>query len=489
MRHHIIQNVRLYRRVARQVFQNFLLLLIAGGVMTQAACAQKSYKDLVFPPLHFTPPHVERQTLDNGMQLFFVEDHELPVISMYALIRTGEIYEPVEKLGVAALTSEVMRTGGTSSRSSDEVNEMLEFLASSVEVDIDDESGSAELWTLTRNFDTSLDIFADILRHPVFEQDKVDLALNQFLEMIRRRNDSPQDIRSREFMRVIYGKMHPLARIPQVTTIHAITRDDLIAFYRTYFHPNNIMLAVTGDFDSEAMLAKLNTVFGDWPAQEIAFPPVAEAQYEFSPAVYLIQKDVEQTNLALGHLGIKADNPDYPAVRVLDLILGSGGFSSRLLQKVRTERGLAYSVGSYLGAGTRDRGVFLIYCGTKNDTVQEAIQVILDEVTAFLETGVSDLELEAAKNQYLNSYVFKIATVDDIVRRKMFYDYVGYPADFLETFRESVMNVTKADVLRVAQTYLHPKQMKILAVGNREAIHDALSHFGEVQEFELDPVE
>ncbi len=472
-----------------QIWSKVLLLVCVSSLVLQSISAQETYKDLEFPPLQFTPPFVERHTLENGMQLFLVEDHELPVVSMYALIRTGKIYEPEDKLGVAELTAEVMRTGGTDSRSAGEINETLEFLASSVEVDVDGESASAGLWTLTRNLDTSLDVFADILRQPAFEQEKVDLAIGQSLEILRRRNDSPQSIRGREFLRIVYGKMHPLARIPQVETVSAITRDDLIAFYRTYFHPNNIMLAVTGDFETQEMLQKLEAVFGDWPSQEIDFPDVEEVVPEYSPSVHLIHKEVEQTNFALGHIGIKADNPDYPAIRVLDLMLGSGGFSSRLFQKVRTERGLAYSVGSYLGAGTRDYGAFMIYSGTRNDSVQEAIQVILDEVNAFIETEVSDRELEAAKNQYINSYVFKIATVDDIVRRKMFYEYVGYPPDFLETFRERVMNVTKADVLRVAQTYLKPDQMKILAVGNREAIQEALSPFGEVQEFELDPVE
>ena len=464
-------------------------VLLVFFINAGTSCAQQTYQDLVFPPLQFTPPQVERHTLENGMKLFFVQDHELPVISIYALIRTGDIYEPVDKLGLAAMTSEVMRTGGTITRRPDEINEILEFLAASVEVDIDDETGSIELWTLKKNLDTSLEVFADILRNPAFEQSKVDLAIQQMLEIIRRRNDSPQRIRSREFMRVLYGMRHPLARIPQIDTISNINREAMVAFHQHYFHPNNIMLAVTGDFESEEMLQKLNAVFGNWTPAEIEFPDVETVNYGFSPAVFLIDKEVEQTNIAIGHLGIKADNPDYPAVRILDLILGSGGFSSRLFQKVRTERGLAYSVGSYLGAGTRDYGAFLVFSATRNDSVAETIQVILEEIKILTETEVSDRELKAAKNQYLNSYVFKFATVNDIIRRKMYYEYIGYPPDFLETFRENVMKVTKADVLRVAQTYLHPDDIKILTVGKGEEIEEALRAFGQVQEFTLEPVE
>ncbi len=458
-------------------------------VLVSVSFAQQTYQDLEFPPLEFSPPHIERYTLENGMTLFFVQDHELPVISIYALIKTGEIYEPEDKIGLGVITSEVMRTGGTATRSSDEINETLEFLAASVEVDIAEENGSVELWTLKKNFDTSLEVFVDILRNPVFDQAKVDLAKSQMLEMIRRRNDSPPQIRGREFMRALYGKMHPLARIPQVETIMKISREDLIAFHQQYFQPNNMMLAVTGDFESEEMLHTLTRVFQDWQPREVTFPEVETVDYNLKRQVYLIHKEVEQTNLAVGHLGIKADNPDYPAIRVLDLILGAGGFSSRLFQTVRTERGLTYSIGSSLGAGIREYGAFLIYCSTRNDAVGEALTVILQEVNRFREQEVRAEELEAAKNQYLNSFVFRFATVDDVIRRKMFYEYVGYPSDYLETFRDDVMKVTTEDVLRVANTYLHPDQMVILAVGNREDIQEALSDFSHVREIVLEPVE
>jgi len=472
--------------------KKFFLVCVTLGLIFSilgVSSAQETYKDLVFPPLVFTPSRVEQHTLDNGMRIFFVEDHELPVISMYAIVKTGGIYEPEDKIGLATITSEVMRTGGTTRRSADEINETLEYLAASVEVDIGEELGSVELWTLKKNVDTSLKIFADVIINPTFDQAKVDLAKNQMFELIRRRNDSTESIRSREFMRVVYGRKHPLARIPQIDTINAIARDDLVAFHQRYFHPNNVMLAVTGDFDTAEMLAKLNTTFQDWKSMEITFPDVNTVAYEFRPSVNLIHKDVEQANLAIGHLGIKADNPDYPAVRVLDLILGAGGFSSRLFQTIRNEMGLTYSVGSYLGAGTRDYSVFLIFCGTRNDAVHEAITVILDEIKQLTETEVREEEVQAAKNQYINSFMFKFATVNDIVRRKMFYEYIGYPPDFLETFRDSVMNVTKADVLRVARHYLHPDKMIILAVGNAEEIKEPLSTFGPVHEITLDRVE
>ncbi len=464
-------------------------LCLGWGIWLTGAGAQQSYRDLTFPELTFTQPDIEQQTLDNGMRLFLVEDHELPIIKLYALMKVGSIYEPEDRIGLATIVSEVMRSGGTAAYSADDINETLEFLASEIEVDIRQELGTVEAWTLAKNFDATLAIFAELLRSPVFHEEKVELAKAQILEMIRRRNDEANEIVSREFLRLVYGPMHPLARIPQPATIQAITQEDIVAFHNAYVHPNSVTLAVTGDFESAEMVAKLQAAFGDWPPQDINYPDVQRATFDLRASVNLVPKDVEQTTLMLGHLGIRAENADYAAVTILDLIFGSGSFSSRLYQHVRNDLGLAYSVGSRLGAGMRDYGAFMIYCATGNESVTEAIQAIMAEIRDLRDHEVSAEELDAAKNQYLNSFVFKFETVDDIVRRHMLYDYFGYPSDFLTTFRERVMNVTVADIQHAAQTYLHPDGMTILAVGAADGIRPALTNFGDVQELSLDPVE
>ncbi len=473
----------------RMQFWVCVCLCFVCGLWASDARAQQSYRDLTFPELTFTLPDIEQRTLDNGMRVFLVENHELPVIRLYALVKVGSVYEPEDKIGLASLVSEVMRSGGTASRSADDVNETLEFLASEVEVDIQKELGTIEAWTLTKNFETTLDIFSDVLRHPAFDTDKVELAKAQMLEMIRRRNDEPNEIVSREFLRLIYGAAHPLARIPQPTTIQAITRDDLVRFHQTFFHPNTIMLAVTGDFTAVDMVAKLQSAFGDWMPEAVNVPEVTPVTVNLRASVHLVPKDVEQTTLMLGHLGITSDNADYAAVTVLDLILGSGGFSSRLYQHVRNDLGLAYSVGSRLGAGMRDYGAFMLYCATGNEHVGEAIRAMMSEIRDLREHEVSAEELHAAKNQYLNSFVFKFETVDDIVRRRILYEYFEYPPDFLDTFRDRVLTVTAADIQRAAQTYLHPDSLTVLAVGNADSVRPVLTEFGDVQELVLDPVE
>jgi zinc protease len=466
-----------------------LCVLFSLGFLAAEVGAQHAYQDLTFPEFTFALPDIIEHTLDNGLRLFLVEDSELPVIRLYALISAGGIYEPADQVGLAALAAEVMRTGGTAAYSADDIDETLEFLASRVEVDLRQEYGVATAWTLTKNFDATLDVFADLLRRPAFAEDKLELAKARALETIRRRNDYPADIAGRELLRLIYGPTHPLARIPQPADIRAITRDDVISFYHAWFHPNAIMLGVTGDFNAADMLAALEAAFGDWPRSDARLPTPALPDVEALAAVNLIAKDVEQTTLMLGHRGIRADHPDYAAVTVLDLMLGSGGFSSRLYRRVRSELGLAYAVGSQLGAGMRADGAFMLYCAASNERVGEALRAILAEIHDLRDREVSHAELEAARNQYLNSFVFRFEHLEEVVRRQMLYAYFDYPADFLITFRERVAHVTAADVQRAARAHLRPDDLTILAVGAADAIRPALTAFGEIRELELDPVD
>lgn len=458
---------------------SILLGIIILAFVTYVTQAQ-TYKDLKFKPLEFKPPTVDRVELPNGMILFLAEDHELPVVNISATIRVGSIYEPADKIGLANLTGIVMRSGGTQNRTADEINEELEFMASTVETSIGEESGSASLFTLKKNLDKSLEIFADILMNPIFDKDKFELARARALEAIRRRDDSPQEIAQREFGKLIYGKMHPLARTSEIETIKAITREDLIAFHQEYFHPNTIMLGITGDFDKAEIIEKIEKVFAGWEQVEVLYPEVQTADTSIKNSVSLFDKDINQTNLVIGHLGTKITNPDYPAIRIMDEILGGGGFTSRLYKRVRNDEGLAYGIWSYFEAGLRDYGIFRIVLQTKTESTQAAINSVIEEIKRLTQTEISDEELQVAKDQYINSFVFRFDSRQKIVQRNMLYEYHGLPPDFLEAFRDKLLKVTKEDVFRVAQQYLHPDNLIILAVGNQDKIEEDLSSLGPV---------
>ena len=460
--------------------------LLVMLITVQVAIGQKHYKDIKYPAPHeLKIPKVERVVLDNGMILYLVEDHELPLINLSARIGVGSIYEPADKIGLASITGAVMRTGGTTSMSGDEIDELLESIAASVETQIGLTSGSASMSVLKEDLDTGLSVLHDILLHPAFPQDKIDLRKVEERSFISRRNDDVNGIAFREFSKLIYGAQSVFARHPEYATIDAITREDLIAFHQKYFHPNNVMLGVWGDFKTKDMVKKLRTRFADWKKGDFQRPPTPPVPYNFDYSVNFIRKeDVNQSTILLGHLGGRLDNPDYFALRVMNEIL-SGGFASRLFSRVRSDQGLAYAVFGQYGANFDYPGQFYAGCMTKSQTTVEAIKSLLHEIELLKQEEVTDKELALAKESYLNSFVFNFDTKSEVVNRLMTYEYYGYPKDFLQQTKANIEKVTKAEVLRVAQKYLQPDKVRILVVGNDKDFDEPLSVLGAVHDIDI----
>ena len=459
-----------------------LILLIAATGEAQ----NKPHEGLVYPPLNQPqPPVPDRFELDNGMIVYLLEDHELPIIDISVRIRTGSLYEPADKVGLAAITGAVMRTGGTTSKTGDELDEILENLAASVETSIGDDSGSASVSVLKEDLDTGLSILADILMNPAFREDKIELEKVQHRSGISRRNDNPGAITRREFSKLIYGADSPYARTTEYDTINSITRDDLVAFYQKFFRPNNIILGVLGDFDSETMLAKIQEAFKGWESAEIELPEKPKVPETYGKRIALVNKDdVNQTNIRMGHIGWLRKNEDYPALVVMSQILGIG-FSSRLINSIRVEKGLAYSVGNNYGAGYDVPGVFFIACGTKSEATVTAIEAILVEVEKMRAEEVTDEELKQAIDGFMNSSVFDYDTKGEILSRALRYEYHDYPQDFVEQLMAGIREVTKADVKRVAVEYLHPHKFTLIAVGKASDFDKPLSTLGDVTEVDI----
>ncbi len=443
-------------------------------------------RTLEFEPLEFELPEVERVVLGNGLVVYLMEDHTLPLVKVYSHTDTGEIYEPADKAGLAALTGDVMRTGGTTTMTPDEVNETLEFVAAQVEVDISRERGVATLDVLTKDLDTGLGIFADVVRRPRFDEAKIALRKSELAEEFLRENDDPQEMLFREFRELLYGD-HPYARrvIGYPETVARITRDDLVAFHARFFHPNNTIMGVSGDFERDEMLAKLEAAFGDWPKAELDIPEPPPIPTDFARSLSFVDKDLPQSNIILGHLGIDRLDPDYYAAYVLNDILGGGGFGSRLMEQVRTKAGLAYSVGSYFLA-PRYTGIFFAYCFTRTEMTEQAIVMILDELERVTREEVSDEEFARAKRAIENQFVFRFRSAQWIVEQKVEIEAMGLPGDYLERYLDIIRGVTKADLVRVAKRLIHPDRATILVVGKPEAIDGFPEGFGEFEPVELE---
>jgi zinc protease len=446
-------------------------------------------RQMTFKPVEFTPPEPDRVVLENGMVVYLLEDHELPLISMTATMRTGSWLDPAERIGLASLTGSVMRTGGGGGLSAERVDEELEQFAGDVGISIGRQSGSASLDVLSKDLKRGLQILAGLIRTPAFEPARVELAKLQAIEGIRRRQDNPGSIVGREFVKLLFGADHPTARESSIESITRVTRDDLVAFHRKTIYPNGLMLGVTGDFDKSAMLALLREVFGDWEKGEVPVLTIADVPQSpmAKPVVRFVNKETSQTHLRVGHLSIKEQDPDYVALAIANDILGGSSFRSRLFNDVRTKRGLAYSVGSRLNSGVHDQGVWLMRAETKLPSTEEVITRFVANMERMRTELVTDRELAEAKEAYVNSFVFSFASPSVIVGRLMELEYDGLPKDFLQQLRARVIALTKDEILAASKKHFHPDRLTIVAVGAGEALPKLLSGFGEVKEIKLAP--
>ena len=463
-----------------------LLAIVPALLFAQKSAAPPSYKDLKFPPLgKIEIPNVERFTLPNGMKVYLLEDHEVPVISGFALVRTGNLFDPPDKIGLAAMTGMVMRTGGTKKNTGDEIDEKLENIAASVETGIGESSGRASFFTLKENTDEVLAVFKDVLTSPEFRAEKLDLAKTQMRSSISRRNDDPHGIAEREFDQILYGRDNPYGWREEYEHVNRIQRDDLVDFYKRYFFPANILLAVHGDFSTPAMKAKLENLFADWTYRQQPPPEFPKVIAKPAPGIYIAAKDdVTQTFFSIGHLGGLLKDKDYPALEVMADILG-GGFPSRLFQRVRTKLGYAYSVSAAWAANYAHPGTFEISGSTKSLSTPETMVAIREEIDRIRASEVSDQELKTAKETVENGFVFNFDTRNKTLSRMMTYEYYGYPKDFIFAYQKGVASVTKADILRVAKEYLRPQDLAIVAVGNPKDFSKPLDTLGKTTPIDL----
>jgi predicted Zn-dependent peptidase len=346
-------------------------------------------------------------------------------------------------------------------------------------------NGTASMNVLKEDFEKLIPVCVEVLTNPAFADEKIELAKTQTKSSISRRNDDVQQIGTREFQRLIYGTDSRYGRNTEYETVNNISREDLVSFHDEHFTAENMMVGVVGDFDSDEMKEKLEETFGQLPAGDETTLEFPKVDYEPQSSINFINKpDVNQSFVMLGHIGGMRDNPDYAKVQVMNQVL-SGGFSGRLLQEVRTEKGLAYSAFGQYEMSSFYPGTFYAGVMTKSSTTAEAIDAVITEIERLRNEPITQKELQDTKDQILNSSVFEYDSYEEVLSQQMSYDYRGLPSDAFEQYIEGVKGTTVDDVQRVAKEYLKPDQLEILAVGNEEEIGDQLKKYGDVNEIDI----
>ena len=424
-----------------------------------------------FEALEYTPPRAAdfRRMLSDGTIVYVAESHEFPLINVSVTFKGGDSLDPAATPGLASMMARMVREGGAGDMNPATFDEKLDFLATEMSVSSGNTFTTARMNSLSDNFDESLKLFVTMLRKPAFDKQRLEVVKARLLESLKQRNDNASSILAREWKAMLYGRKHFEASQPTALSVEEISREQLQKIHAQIIHPGNMIVAVSGDFAVEEMLEKLAKAFDGWERGTVA-PDPKMPEAVLVPGLYHVQKEIPQGKVVLGKRGIVRDDPDAIPLLLLNEILGAGGFTSRLMQKVRSNEGLAYSVRSILSQRVNYPGAFQATFESKNQTVALATKIVLGEIALIRHQPVTDEEIEVAKQGLIETFPRQFESKPTTLQVFVNDEWTNRPKDYWRTFREKVKTVTKDDLLRVAQKYLDPSQMAILVVGDWEAI-------------------
>lgn len=456
-------------------FRTHTIVLAAAAALLGSAAWAGDLPDrpekLTFKPLDFKPPKATdyRRTLSDGTVVYMAPSKEFPLITLNLTFKGGAFMDPADTPGLTSAMAALMRSGGTSTIKPAEFDEQLDFLATNAGVNAGSETITASLSTLKSNLDPSLKLFFDMLRNPGFDQARLDVMKGQAVEGMKQRNDDAGAILGREWRALMYGDDHFESRQPTKDSWDKVNVERLKAQHDRLIHPGNVVISVTGDFDPKEMMAKLESYLKDWPKGEaVPNPPAPTAR--FTPGVYHVAKDIPQGKVRVGRRSIMRDDPDYYAAEIMNEVLGGGGFTSRLVKSIRSNEGLAYSVGSQFGAGVYYPTVFGAAFESKSPTVALAIKLMNDEFERMKAAPVTDEELEVAKKAAIEAFPQTFASRDAMLGIFVSDEWTKRDPSYWQNYRDNISKVSAADVQRVAKKYLNMNDMAIIVVGNWDDI-------------------
>lgn len=430
----------------------FILLLLHSATFPTAQAAD-------ITPVRFVMP--------NGLTVLVQEQHALPIVQIHALIKAGAAQDPPDKPGLANLVANLLDEG-TATRSSHQIAEQIEFVGGALQAKAGEDFTTAFARVLKKDVELGFDLLADILLHPAFADQEVERVRSLVLGEMQSEKDDPGQVASKAFKQIVFPN-HPY-RWPVTGTeesLPKIKRADLVQFYNREYLPNQTILTVVGDVTVEQVRVQIAKRFTAWKRAENGSRLLPTPHPLEKPVVRLIEKDLTQATILMGHVGISRTNPDYYAVTVMNYILGAGGFSSRLMDSIRDNQGLAYHVGSHFEANLMP-GPFIVSLQTRNEAANQAITGVVTELNRIRDAPVTDQELSEAKAYLIGSFPLRVDTTSKLAEVLALVELYGLGLDYFNRYPKLIEQVTKDDVLRAAKQYLNPGRYALVVVANQQ---------------------
>jgi len=461
-----------------------LALFVLGNV--GYAAKVKPIDQLKYPGLHeFKLPDIEKAQTENGIKLRLIKTEKLPVINLTIFIKGGDVYDPSAKLGLAGITAQLLRIGGTRELKGDEVDLFLDSNGISININSQNDFYSISLDCLDEKLDQAVSILAKILMEPAFADEKLEELKTQAASGISRRNDEPLPISHREFNKLIYGENSPFAPVLEYEHLDNIAKADVIENYKKFFAPDNMLVGVTGPMGIDKIKSIFEKYFGNWnqKAEIPPYPQVQEQALDFKVG-FAEKSTLTQSYLALGHLGVKENFDEKAKIMVFNSIF-SQSWDARLFNRVRTKMGLTYDIGGGIVTENLFPGKTYFYTYTKSQSTIAAIKAIFDEINIIREAKVTEKELASAKDSFANSFIFKYSSPERILYQELNREFYNLMEGYSEKLLENIKKVTAEDVLEVAQKYLHPDRMVIFILGKEQDLDGKLEDLGKVKKIDI----
>lgn len=465
-----------------------LLIILALFVLGNLGFAEKGrpFDKLKYPPLReFKLPEIEKSQTGNGIKLRLIKTDKLPLVNMTIFIKGGEVYDPESKVGLADITAQLLRIGGTQELKSEEVDMFLDSNGISINIGANRDFYTISLDCLDENLDQAVSILSKIVMEPAFADEKLEEIKTQMATGISRRNDEPESINEREFNKLIYGEKSPFAPVLEYEHLDNIAKADVIDNYKKFFAPGNMLVGVTGPITINEINTIFEKYFGKWD-QKADIPPYPQIQtpvHDFKVA-FAEKPTLTQSYISVGHMGVKEDFAEKAKIMIFNSIF-SQSFDSRLFIRVRTKMGLTYDISGGIITEYLYPGETFYATYTKSQSTLAAVKAILDEINIIREKKVTDKELTNAKDFFVNSFIFKYSSPERILYQELSREFYDLIEGYSEKLLENIKKVTADDVLEAAQKYLHPDQMIIFILGKEKDLEGKLDELGKVKKIDI----